>query len=1042
MLNIADLARRHRGAPVTLSTGASLVFQLLDVQERVVDEYKQSGDDLKFSATPVHEEICSDGYFSEINTAKSPKFDDEKCMLLLFGCDEKGQSICVQTRYSPYCYVEIPDEWTTDADFIKFMNALANQKVRLGKYVYERRHHLSGWQSDEQDPLKRRLNNYLKLHFPSVKHLRACEYVLQRPLFVQGKRRLFPVWESSTQQGAIPVKTKWTNDLNLTLGGWVSISTTSIPENGYCSSCQIEVQASARNMQDISDKIDMADLLIISVDGEMYSKRHRFPDPSNEDDFAIGIGVSVARFRDNPNNSVGYYFALELSGEEVVVPPEDFTLIPFKKEHDLIEAYRDFLVLLDPDIVLGYNTNRFDWWYLGNRIPADSRFFYQGRIAAQQTPLTLDNQERAKKKKNNADEDEEQKKCLIHMPGRIQIDMLIYIKNNFKLRDYKLTTVSQFFLKDDKLDLKAEEMFQAFEDGMRGCLKIAAYCVQDTRLPLRLMHHTMTIPNLIEMGRVTSTLPQDLINRGQTFRLCNFFFREARKNQFVFTKFDDTSVPDYIGATVIPPKIGFYDNFLVTLDFASLYPSILIKNNLSHDTYLLPEEIQDRLQPLPLNVVGEDRFVNHVEGVLAKMEKQLLTLRRNVRKEMKTITDKQRLQMMDARQLALKLVCNALYGFTANALNPFNCPAVGRSITMLGREMIEKTKQLVEKVFDSTVIYGDTDSVFILFHKVTSLEEAFKLGKEAAEYVTNYFGGGAIELTMEKVLRPFLSLAKKRYAGIKYDSIDDKGKLYSKGLETVRRDVSPFVAKTYESILEAIVKKKDVYLAQLALHNRLCDLEDNKIPIEEFEISVSMKSSYKATNLPQLTVARKKKERNPGSEPIAGDRFTYVIVQGREGASVSEQAEDPEFVKAGHAQIDRMHYLKAATKPISNLFRAFTDDCSVLFRRTEGSLIRQRNKSHDMTLLFSGGDAKTERKMPKLPPKTEIKEEKDSGSTGFAAITECFQKSSDAAPSPSTPRRAAPPPPPSQPPKKKRKTAPKSLKTVQLDLGALFGKKS
>jgi len=1047
--NIRELAAQYRG-PAIASVSTPFVFQVMDIQERIVHDYKQGPEELKFSPNPVHDEICSDGFFAEINNPvdPGPRYDEEKCMLLLMGADEKGNSVCLQVRYSPYCYVQIPDDWTSDTDFVRFMDALKTSNIRQAKYVYERRHHLSGWQSDFKNPLQRRMNNYLKLHFPSMKHLRQCEYVLQKPLYINGKRYTFPIWESGIQRGAIPVKTKFVDDLNLIVGGWITVAEVTAPEHGYCSTCQIEVQASGRHIKSIADKIDMAPLLIVSVDGEMYSKRHRFPDPSNETDCVIGIGVSVARLTDDPTKSSGFYFALELSGQDVPPEVKDYTLLPFKNEHELIEAYRDFLVLLDPDIVLGYNTSHFDWWYLGNRVPQNSRFFYQGRIAAQHTPLVADGPQK-KKSNNDEEEEEEEKKCLLHMPGRLQIDMLAYIKKNFKLRDYKLTTVSQYFLKDDKLDLHAEEMFQAFEDGMRGCLKIAAYCVQDTRLPLRLMHHIMTIPNLIEMGRVTSTLPQDLIDRGQTFRLCNFFFREARKNQFVFTKFDDTTVPDYEGATVIPPKIGFYDNFVVTLDFASLYPSILIDNNLSHDTYILPDDVDDdRIKKLPINTVGEDHFVKHEEGVLAKMEKQLLALRRKVRKEMKDVKDKARYQMMDARQLTLKLVCNALYGFTANAMNWYNCPAVGRSITMLGRGMIETTRQLVEKMFNSTVLYGDTDSVFILFHAVKTLEEAFKLGKEAAEYVTKHFGGNAIELTMEKVLRPFLSLAKKRYAGIKFDSLEDKGKLYSKGLETVRRDVSPFVAKTYESILEAIVKKKDVILAQEALHKRLCDLEDNKIPLEEFEISVSMKSTYKSVNLPQLTVVRKMKERNPGSEPTAGDRFTYVVIENPKATGVSEQAEDPAYVKAGNAKIDRLHYLKALMTPISNLFRAFTDDCSILFRRTEQTLIRQRDKAQDISLFVTGGAA-VERKMPQMPPKTEAKPEKpDHATTASSAIDSFFKSMAVAAPAssssssssgPKTPRRRPPVAP--EPPKKKRKTTTKQLKTVELDVGRLFGKK-
>ena len=42
----------------------------------------------------------------------------------------------------------------------------------------------------------------------------------------------------------------------------------------------------------------------------------------------------------------------------------------------------------------------------------------------------------------------------------------------------------------------------------------------------------------------------------------------------------------YEGATVIEPKKGFYDVPIATLDFSSLYPSIMMAHNLCYTTLL------------------------------------------------------------------------------------------------------------------------------------------------------------------------------------------------------------------------------------------------------------------------------------------------------------------------------------------------------------------------------------------------------------------------------------------------------------------------
>jgi len=248
------------------------------------------------------------------------------------------------------------------------------------------------------------------------------------------------------------------------------------------------------------------------------------------------------------------------------------------------------------------------------------------------------------------------------------------------------------------------------------------------------------------------------------------------------------------------------------------------------------------------------------------------------------------------------------------------------------------------------------------------------LGQEAADATTKYFGGQYIKLTMEKVISPFLLLKKKKYAGIKYEGLTDKGKLFSKGLEAVRRDTSPFVAKIYNAMLDAIIVKKDVLLAQKILHDRLCDLEDNKVPIEEFQISCQLKAKYKNVKLPQLTVVDKMKGRNPGSEPTAGERFQYVFVDlGREDAATFEKAEETAYARDMKLPIDRLHYLEALKNPISSLLEAFTDDCSILFKRTEAVLREiQRPKTGDIRkfMQFEAPAPPTERSMPQLPPKS------------------------------------------------------------------------
>ena len=86
----------------------------------------------------------------------------------------------------------------------------------------------------------------------------------------------------------------------------------------------------------------------------------------------------------------------------------------------------------------------------------------------------------------------------------------------------------------------------------------------------------------------------------------------------------------------------------------------------------------------------------------------------------------------DKRQLVKKINLNSLYGALLNPGCRFFDIRIGQSVTLTGRcitkHMAAKTNEIVAGKYDhsgESIIYGDTDSVFIDFVDTTSL--AFKL---------------------------------------------------------------------------------------------------------------------------------------------------------------------------------------------------------------------------------------------------------------------------------------------------------------------------
>jgi DNA polymerase elongation subunit (family B) len=325
------------------------------------------------------------------------------------------------------------------------------------------------------------------------------------------------------------------------------------------------------------------------------------------------------------------------------------------------------------------------------------------------------------------------------MTGRAIQDLLVYVRREHKLESYKLDNVSEHFLKDNKIDLEPKLLFKYFETGARERGLIAEYCVKDCILPIKLCKHSklMVVQNLIEMSRVTYTPLPQIINRGQQIKVFNQLVWYAHLGGFVMNDQPLRVVDGYEGATVLDPKPGWYDCPIVVLDFASLYPSIIRNKNLCYSTIVRNPKYKN-LPGVEYHVIKvgdrEHTFVKNtiLKGVLPTLEANLLSARKAVKKQMETEENKDIYAMLDAKQLAIKVSCNSVYGFTGANMYPE--PAIAESITATGRSFIDTTRDgILSGYANSDVLYGDSvtgDTTLLLRHKgkitISSMEELWK----------------------------------------------------------------------------------------------------------------------------------------------------------------------------------------------------------------------------------------------------------------------------------------------------------------------------
>ncbi len=461
-----------------------------------------------------------------------------------------------------------------------------------------------------------------------------------------------------------------------------------------------------------------------------------------------------------------------------------------------------------------------------------------------------------------------------------------------------------------------KKLFRLYNGTAAHRSRIASYCQVDCDLLLFLMDRINVIPNTVQMSQVTHTPLDDIANRGQQIKTFNLIARFAHNDGYVMNFIDvgwDVNT-EYEGATVLPPKPAYYERPVATLDFASLYPSLMQAFNLCFSSIVLNPayDNMEAAQYGRYDIGGREWvFQEHHKGLLPRILESLLGARRACKKEMKKF-DKGSLdyRLADGRQLALKISCNSVYGFTGVVNNGmFPCMPVAVATTWNGRNVIAQTKKFMEDNYNADVIYGDTDSVMVQYPDVNTVVDCFAISERAAAAASAIFRN-VILLEFEKVYFPYLLVGKKHYAGMKYeDDPHAEPTLDAKGLAVVRRDNCELVRTTMREVLHHVMRDGNPQAAYDAVERQVQRLLRREVELSELEISNFLRTDLKTDHHPHVQVVKNMQARKAFGVPRCGDRVPYVILEGAKGTKIYERAEHPKYVTEQGLKVDLAYYL-------------------------------------------------------------------------------------------------------------------------------------
>eukprot|EP01071_Lankesteria_metandrocarpae_P010903 Lankesteria_metandrocarpae@DN5381_c0_g1_i2.p1 len=705
------------------------------------------------------------------------------------------------------------------------------------------------------------------------------------------------------------------------------------PQHKYRSNCQLEVDIHYSDLvphEPDGEWLQIAPLRIFSFDIECVKLQGKgFPLASVDPVIQISCIVAVHGASERVVKAI---FTLGTCS-----PIAGATVLQFSDESTMLSRWQALMLAVDPDILTGYNCINFDMNYLIERsdvlkIPTVKLL---GRMRNVQSRVK-DSRISSRALGTHLNKD-------INIAGRVQLDILEAVRRDYKLKSYSLNAVSAHFLKEQKEDVHYSMIGDLHRGNAETRKRVAVYCLKDAELPLRLLDKLLLLYNFVEMARVTGVPFTYLLTRGQQIKVTSQLLRKCLSLDIVVPSVrpagGDHEVA-YEGATVLDPKKGFYQDPIATLDFASLYPSIMMAYNLCYCTLIAPELVHTVPLADRVTTPSGNTFIRKTvrEGVLPMIVGELIGARKRARAEIAKQSDPFVKAVLNGRQLALKISANSVYGFTgATSGGQLPCLEISTSITAYGRQMIDKTKEMVESTytvsagheFDADVVYGDTDSVMVKFG-TDDIAEAMRLGRDAAARMTEQFPP-PIRLEFEKVFCPFMLMNKKRYAGLLYSRPEKYDYIDCKGIETVRRDFCLLVQQLIDASLNKILIERDVEGAKENVKRTVSELLQHKVDMSLLVMSKSLGKEEYTAKMAHVTLAKKLKNRDPATAPQIGDRVHYVVVQGGKKQPQFDRAEDPVFVLENNLAIDTEHYVEALKKPLIRVFEGVMDDPSLLF---------------------------------------------------------------------------------------------------------------
>jgi DNA polymerase-2 len=552
----------------------------------------------------------------------------------------------------------------------------------------------------------------------------------------------------------------------------------------------------------------------------------------------------------------------------------------FASESECILAFLKWCAAVDPDVIIGWNLIDFDFWVLTKICQRLGIEFSVGRENSR--PVW------------RIDRSDNDRKYLF-VPGRLVLDGIELLRSAFyQFESFALEFVARQLLGEGKLLAGSGRGASISDLFYNNKYELALYNLKDCELVWEIFADKQLIDFAVAKSQVTG-LPVDRMGGSSASFDFNYLPLLHRKG-YVAPSVGENKV-DVIspGGFVLDSQPGLYRHVMV-FDFKSLYPSIIRTFSVDPLAFWLTQHAE------------KDEPDNHIPGFNGATFSRADSILPDTIAQLWCARDKAKQDNDTALSAAIKIIMNSFYGVLGSPGCRFYDPRLASSITLRGHAILLATQQWLENA-GLSVIYGDTDSLFVLLDDSVQKKDMANFGKELAERINNFWRA---EISAEFGLTSYLELqfethyerffmptirgqevgSKKRYAGLEAGAggSDNYRGLIFKGLESVRSDWTALAREFQREVFWRVFNGEPVeeYISTVVedLFNGKCDA--SLIYRKRLRQKVE---DYDDKALPHIRTARLM--RDNGYVVDKGDFVEYVItVQGAMPVVLNQAALD------------------------------------------------------------------------------------------------------------------------------------------------------